>query len=279
MFNGYGDQVASMYSGMDLKKNSTYRNDHAEPTDSVCEGAGASGLPAAGDWAAAEYQSGALGLLADPVNYITHLTGYWALFLLMASLAVTPVRRLHPKLANLIRFRRMLGLYAFFYATLHLATYVFLFSGYDVPTVVGGAAGRAFGRAGGAVEIGVADHARRLEEAAVYPGWAVCVVPAVLLAVTSPAFIMRWMGGKRWRQRALAGVCCGVAGVIHYWWLVKKGVRAPMPFTLVLTVLLLARVVWTVMKRNARSGRRAAEFCDCRRLAGSSRNLVGGPAV
>ena len=68
------------------------------------------------------------------MNYITHQTGYWALFLLIASLAVTPVRRLHPKLANLIRFRRLLGLYAFFYATLHLATYVFLFSGYDLPT-------------------------------------------------------------------------------------------------------------------------------------------------
>ena len=72
-------------------------------------------------------------LMADPVNYITHFTGYWALWLLMASLAVTPVRRLHPTLANLIRFRRMLGLYAFFYATLHLSTYVFLFSGYDLP--------------------------------------------------------------------------------------------------------------------------------------------------
>src|ERR1039457_5375972 len=85
-----------------------------------------------------QYQSGALGLMADPVNYITHRTGYWTLFLLMASLAVTPVRRLHPKLANLIRFRRLLGLYAFFYATLHLSTYLFLFSGYDLPTVIAG---------------------------------------------------------------------------------------------------------------------------------------------
>src|ERR1035441_9452618 len=85
-----------------------------------------------------QYRSGELGLMADPVNWITHQTGYWTLFLLLASLAVTPVRRLHAKLANLIRFRRLLGLYAFFYATLHLATYVFLFSGYDVPTVVAG---------------------------------------------------------------------------------------------------------------------------------------------
>src|SRR6202166_4670636 len=74
-----------------------------------------------------QFQSGAFGLMADPVNYITHQTGYWALFLLMASLAVTPVRRLHAKLANLIRVRRLLGLYAFFYASLHLGTYLFLF--------------------------------------------------------------------------------------------------------------------------------------------------------
>ena len=85
-----------------------------------------------------QYRSGAFGLMADPVNYITHQTGYWTLFLLITTLAVTPVRRLHPKLANLIRFRRLLGLYAFFYATLHLATYLFLFSGYDLPTVWAG---------------------------------------------------------------------------------------------------------------------------------------------
>src|ERR1700742_3826460 len=77
------------------------------------------------------YRDGQLATFADPVNFITHFTGDWALWLLLATLAVTPVRRLHSSLAWLIRFRRMLGLYCFFYATLHLATYVFLFSGYD----------------------------------------------------------------------------------------------------------------------------------------------------
>src|SRR3984957_20696135 len=84
------------------------------------------------------YRSGAFDLEADPVASITHFTGDWALWLLLVSLAVTPVRRLHPKLSNLIRFRRMLGLYSFFYATLHLSTYLFLFSGYDLPTVWAG---------------------------------------------------------------------------------------------------------------------------------------------
>jgi sulfoxide reductase heme-binding subunit YedZ len=196
------------------------------------------------------YQSGALGLLADPVNYITHQTGYWALFLLMASLAVTPVRRLHPKLANLIRFRRLLGLYAFLYATLHLATYVFLFSGYDVPTAW---AGLRAGHPGALVEQWklvwptMLDDLkkRRFIQVGLF-AWFLLFV----LAVTSPAFIMRWMGGKRWRQVHWLVYVAASAGVIHYWWLVKKGVRAPMPFTLVLIVLLLARVVWSVMKRK-----------------------------
>jgi sulfoxide reductase heme-binding subunit YedZ len=196
------------------------------------------------------YLSGALGLLADPVNYITHQTGYWALFLLLASLAVTPVRRLHPKLANLIRFRRLLGLYAFFYASLHLATYVFLFSGYDVPTAW---AGLRAGHPGALAEqwklvwpTMVDDlKKRRFIQVGLF-AWFLLFV----LAVTSPAFIMRWMGGKRWRQVHWLVYVAACAGAVHYWWLVKKGVRAPMRFTLALIALLLARVVWTVMKRK-----------------------------
>src|SRR5664280_657310 len=181
------------------------------------------------------FRSGALGLMADPVNFITHQTGYWALFLLITSLAVTPVRRLHMKLANLIRFRRLLGLYAFFYATLHLATYVFLFSGYDLPTVV---AGLRAGHAGVVIDQWKAVwptilgdlKKRRFIQVGLF-GWVLLLV----LAVTSPAFVMRWMGGKAWRRvHTLVYVAAG-AWCIHYWWLVKKGVQAPLPFTLVLT--------------------------------------------
>src|SRR5580698_11049379 len=144
------------------------------------------------------YQSGALGLMADPVNYITHQTGYWALFLLIASLAVTPVRRLHPKLANLIRSRRLLGLYSFFYATLHLATYVFLFSGYDLPTAWMGLKGGHVGVLWDQWKLvwpTVLDDLkkRRFIQVGLF-GWFLLFV----LAVTSPAFIMRWMGGQRW---------------------------------------------------------------------------------
>jgi sulfoxide reductase heme-binding subunit YedZ len=196
------------------------------------------------------FHSGALGLMADPVNYITHDTGYWALFLLIATLAITPIRRLHPRLANLVRFRRLLGLYAFFYASLHLATYLFLFSGYDLPTVL---AGIRAGHPGMIVDEWkmvwptILDDLkkRRFIQVGLF-AWFLLFI----LAATSPAFIMRWMGGATWRRVHWLVYIAAIAGVIHYWWLVKKGVRAPLPFTLVLAALLLARVVWTVIKRK-----------------------------
>ena len=204
------------------------------------------------------YQSGALGLLADPVLYITHETGYWALFLLMASLAVTPVRRIHARLGNLIRFRRMLGLYAFFYATLHLGTYLFLFSGYDLPTV---AAGVRAGHVGVIVDEWKAVwptilddlKKRRFIQVGLF-AWVLLLV----LTVTSPAFVMRRMGGKTWSRVHWLVYVAALAGCIHYWWLVKKGVQAPMPFTLVLAGLLAARVVWWARNR-ARKAKLAAQ--------------------
>ena len=190
------------------------------------------------------YKSGSLVLLADPVNYVTHQTGFWALWLLVGSLAVTPVRRLHPKLGNLIRFRRLLGLYAFFYATLHLATYLFLFSGYDLTMVI---AGLRQGHAGV-----IADEWKQ-----VWPTilddlkkrWFIQVglgayTILLALAITSPAFVMRAMGGKAWRRLHWLVYIAALAGATHWWLLVKKGVMAPGPVTAVLTVLLLARIAW-----------------------------------
>jgi sulfoxide reductase heme-binding subunit YedZ len=197
-----------------------------------------------------QYRSGALGLMADPVLYITHETGYWTLFLLIASLAVTPVRRLHPRLGNLIRFRRLLGLYAFFYATLHLSTYLFLYSGYDLPTAM---AGVRAGHPGVIVEEwkavwpSILDDLkkRRFIHVGLF-GW----VLLLALAVTSPALVMRAMGGRAWSRLHRLVYVAAIAGCVHYWWLVKKGVLGPLPFTLVLCVLLGARVVWSVRKKR-----------------------------
>jgi sulfoxide reductase heme-binding subunit YedZ len=200
-------------------------------------------------WMAQQYRSGALALEADPVNWITHFTGNWALWILLASLAVTPVRRLHPSLANLIRFRRLLGLYAFFYATLHLSTYVFLFSGYDLPTVL--MAVKA-GHPGMIVEewkvvwptiLGDLEKRRFIQVGLL--AWLILLA----LALTSPAAVMRWLGGKNWQRLHRLVYVAAIAAVIHYLWLVKVGVREPWKDGSVLAVLLLARLFWVVKKR------------------------------
>jgi sulfoxide reductase heme-binding subunit YedZ len=201
-------------------------------------------------WLAHLFFSGALGLYADPVNYITHFTGDWTLYFLFASLSVTPIRRLSPKIAWLIRFRRLLGLYAFFYATLHLATYIFLFSGYDLPTALAGL------RAGHPGELvtqwkiiwpRMVDDVlkRRFIQVGLF-AWVILLA----LACTSPAFIMRAMGGKNWQRLHRLIYVAAIAGIVHYWWQVKAGNNAPAKDTIVLTVLLLARLVYVVIKRR-----------------------------
>jgi sulfoxide reductase heme-binding subunit YedZ len=200
-------------------------------------------------WLLHLFTSGALGLYADPINYITHFTGDWTLYLLFASLAITPIRRLSPKIAFLIRFRRLLGLYAFFYATLHLATYIFLFSGYDVTTAL---TGLKAGHPGELVTQWKIIWPRMVDDVLKRRFIQVGLFAWLLLlslAVTSPAFIMRAMGGKNWQRLHRLVYVAAIAGVIHFWWLVKTGNNAPWKDTAILTVLLLARVVYVVIKR------------------------------
>ena len=204
-------------------------------------------------WLLHLFTSSALTNYADPINFITHFTGAWTLNLLFVTLAITPIRRLSPKLSFLIRFRRMLGLYAFFYATLHLSTYIFLFSGYDITTALGGL------RAGHPGELvtqwkliwpRMVDDVlkRRFIQVGLF-AWFLLLA----LAVTSPAFILRAMGGKNWQRLHRLIYVAAIAGVIHYWWLVKKGNYSPAFDTVVLTVLLLARVAYGLIKRSKKS--------------------------
>jgi sulfoxide reductase heme-binding subunit YedZ len=199
------------------------------------------------------YRTGSLGAEADPVNYITHFTGDWALWILLADLAVTPVRRLSAKLGWLIRFRRMVGLWAFFYATLHLLTYVILFSSYDVPTAVAGLRAGHLGEPWRQLMlIWPAIKGDLLKRRFIQVGFAAWVM-LLVLAVTSPQRVLRWMGGKWWaRVHWLIYVAGGLA-VVHYWWLVKTGVLRPWKDTAVLAVLLGARLVWWGMKRWRRA--------------------------
>jgi sulfoxide reductase heme-binding subunit YedZ len=195
------------------------------------------------------YRSGALAAEADPTNFITHFTGNWALWLLLADLAITPVRRVHSALSWLVRFRRMVGLYVFFYATLHLLTYVLLFSGYDIAAAIDGV------RAGHLAEpwtqlkliwpTMLDDLKKRRFIQVGLAAW----VMLLTLAVTSPQRVLRAMGGRNWKRLHRLIYVVGIAACIHFWWLVKTGVRTPWEVTAVLTVLLLVRLAYSIRRR------------------------------
>lgn len=172
----------------------------------------------------------------DPVAEVTHQTGFWALRFLLLCLAVTPVRRLSAHLAWLIRFRKMFGNYSFFYACLHLLTYIWLYSAFSWPAMYADVLKRRF------ITVGFA-------------AW-LLMLP---LALTSTAWAIRTLGGKRWQMLHRLVYASAILAIIHYWWIVKPGVRTPMAATIVLAVLLLARVVWSVLRlRKVSSGVAAA---------------------
>lgn len=162
----------------------------------------------------------------DPTATVTHATGFATLRLLILSLAITPLRRLSPRLSSLVRFRRLLGLFAFFYGCLHLLTYLWLYSGFNVAAMIDDIAKRRYIMAGMAA-------------------W-LLLVP---LAATSTTWSIRKLGGKRWQALHRLAYVSAISGVVHYWWIVKSGVRTPVTLTVVLAALLLARVVWKFRQR------------------------------
>jgi sulfoxide reductase heme-binding subunit YedZ len=166
----------------------------------------------------------------DPTHTVTFFTGKGTLRLLVLSLAITPIRRLIAHLAWIIRFRRMLGLWAFLYGCLHLLTYIALYAGFSVPAMIDDISQRKFIVAGLAA-------------------WAL-MVP---LALTSTTWSIRKLGGKNWNRLHRLAYVSAIAGVVHYWWGVKQGVRTPLAITVVLGVLLLARPVlsWWNNRRAA----------------------------
>ena len=195
------------------------------------------------------YRDGSLAAEADPVNFITHFTGHWALWILLIDLAITPVRRLSVKLAWLIRFRRLVGLYAFFYATLHLLTYIFLFSGYDVPGAVAGLrAGQLLAPWKQFLLVWPSMLQDVVKRPFIQVGFAAWLM-LLALAVTSPQRVMRAMGGKKWQLLHRLIYVAGFLALTHFWWQVKGGVRTPLSATLVFWALILARVAYWAWKR------------------------------
>jgi methionine sulfoxide reductase heme-binding subunit len=164
-------------------------------------------------------------LTADPIAYITHYTGDWTIRFLLITLAVTPLRKLLglPKLA---RYRRMLGLFAFFYGVQHLMTWVWLDKFFDPHEMVKDVIKRRF------ITAGMTAFALMLP-----------------LAVTSTAGWVRRLGFERWQRIHRLIYFSALAGVIHYYWLVKSDVRLPLLYGGILLVLMLYRV--TVWRRSA----------------------------
>jgi methionine sulfoxide reductase heme-binding subunit len=170
---------------------------------------------------------------ANPVEHITHLTGNWALRFLVITLCVTPLRKLLGQ-PSLIKFRRMLGLFAFFYACLHFTTYCWLYAWLEAQAV-----GTSFWA------VVWADLAKRPYITMGFFGL-LCLAP---LAVTSTAGWIRRMGGKRWQMLHRLTYAAAVFGVIHYYWLVKSDVRKPLMYGAMVGVLLLFRAVLALRKR------------------------------
>ncbi len=177
------------------------------------------------------------GLGADPSAHIALTTGYTTLMLLIITLAITPVRRLSRHLSWMIRLRRLLGLFAFFYATLHMLAYVALYSGFDVHAMIADIAKRRF------ITMGVI-------------AW-LLLLP---LALTSTTWAIRKLGGKRWNLLHKLIYLAVICGVIHYWWQVKTGVLTPLPFTIVIGILLLARILYALLSnRKSAASQRTSE--------------------
>ena len=165
---------------------------------------------------------------ANPIEVITHSTGDWTLIFLLVTLAITPLRKLTGQLW-LIRFRRMFGLFAFFYVVLHFLTYIWLDKFFDVHEMLVDIAKRRF------ITVG-------------FLGF-VLLIP---LAITSTTGWIRRLGGKRWQALHRLIYVSALAGVIHYWWLVKADVHKPRQYAFVLALLLGYRVIVWLRPRLAR---------------------------
>ncbi len=175
---------------------------------------------------------GKLGI--NPVETLQHGTGDWTIRFIVFTLCITPFRKLF-KLPDLIRFRRMLGLFAFFYVSLHFLTYLGPDQSFDLSGMWKDVAKRPF------ITVGFA-----------------AFVSLIPLAITSTAGWIRRMGGKRWQMLHRLIYFAAVCGVVHYYWLVKSDVRKPLFYGALVGILLLFRLVDWVFKRRSQAPVRVA---------------------
>ncbi|HTY37522.1 MAG TPA: protein-methionine-sulfoxide reductase heme-binding subunit MsrQ [Bacteroidota bacterium] len=169
-------------------------------------------------------------LSANPIKDITEETGVWTLRFIVITLSITPLRKI-TGWSRFARFRRMAGLFAFFYGFLHFMTYVYLDQFFAFDEILKDVAKRPF------ITVGFA-----------------AFVMMIPLAVTSPQRVLRWMGGKRWTALHRLVYAVALFGVFHYLWLVKADTSRPLRYGAVVAVLLLFRL-WDYIRGKIRKAR------------------------
>jgi len=165
-------------------------------------------------------------LTANPLEYIRNSTGFWTLVFLCVTLAITPLRLLLHR-NELIRFRRMVGLFAFFYGVLHFVTYIWFEQSFDFALMLDDVAQRPF------ITLGF-----------------IAFVLMIPLALTSTSGMVRRLGGKRWQLLHRAVYLSAIFGVLHYFWKVKSDTTVPVRFAVVLAILLGYRVIAAAVKQS-----------------------------
>jgi len=169
------------------------------------------------------------GVPVDPLAYITHQSGDWALYILCITLAVTPLRRL-TGWNWVVKLRRMIGLFAFFYALLHFVAFFWFDHFFDVASMLRDVAKRPF------ILVGF-----------------IAFVLLIPLAATSTNGMIRRLGGKRWQWLHRLIYVVAPLAVLHFWWMkaAKNNLAQPMLFAVIVAVLLALRVYWTRVKARA----------------------------
>ena len=164
------------------------------------------------------------GTAVNPVEFITHSTGTWALTFILLTLGVSPLRRLTGK-AWLLKYRRMLGLYAFFYAAVHFAIYLWLDQMFDPHSIARDIMRRPF----------------------ITVGFTALMLMLPLALTSTNGWIKRL--GRHWRQLHRLVYPAAALGVLHYWWLVKSDISQPRLYAIALAALLAERM-WHRLVKN-----------------------------
>ena len=169
------------------------------------------------------------GLSANPIEDLLHRSGRWGLRILLISLAITPVRRV-TGWSVLIRFRRMIGLFAFFYLSLHFSIYIGLDQFFSLSDIAEDIVKRPY------ITVGFAG-----------------LLLLIPLAVTSTKRMVKRLGGKRWARLHRLVYLAAILGAVHYLWAVKADTRDPIVYAVILTLLLAARLPFLYRRRRAHS--------------------------